>query len=239
MSAELAALSADATAINRMHQEICSQVKSALNKAIDLGGRLANIKSKLPHGQWLPWIKSHLEFSDQTARNYIKVWANRSSLNSKGVLNLADAYADVMPAKKKEPSGDWEGRCDLGAELESFIETMLHVSEMVHADFRKPFSREKDFLQIECAIRRDWWINPIHEVKEDFIFVVCTALNLCAANWMRQGIFPPKGKEDLYLYPDRDLKPIATSEQANDAHKNVTGMIEKMMPAVKQNSNNN
>jgi Protein of unknown function (DUF3102) len=48
--------------------------------AVKCGELLAKKKDSLSHGQWLPWVKRNLPFTDRTARRYIKVWHNRQTL---------------------------------------------------------------------------------------------------------------------------------------------------------------
>jgi len=79
--------------INARHRNILACRRTALEEAIRIGELLIANKKAVPHGAWLKWIDKNLEFSDQTARNYIRLYENRDDLKFKSVLNLADAYA--------------------------------------------------------------------------------------------------------------------------------------------------
>src|SRR5262249_11983764 len=61
-----------------------------------LGELLSAAKSRLPHGQWLPWLTNNVAFSDRTARNYMRIFENRAVLKSANVSDLGEAYQIVM-----------------------------------------------------------------------------------------------------------------------------------------------
>jgi hypothetical protein len=90
--------------IRQLQTEIEIAAKMTIDKVIDAGGKLSAIRAKLKHGQWLPFVR-HIGISDQTARNYIRVWEQRHTLKSQNILNLTDAYAATLPPKnaKSEP----------------------------------------------------------------------------------------------------------------------------------------
>src|SRR5258708_348920 len=82
-------LKQDADKINTLHRAIVGSVESA----IMIGQILTEIKNEvLQHGQWLPWVEANLEFTNQTAGNYMRVFENRDKLQSKGTLSLSAAY---------------------------------------------------------------------------------------------------------------------------------------------------
>ncbi|MGA2178864.1 MAG: DUF3102 domain-containing protein [Verrucomicrobiota bacterium] len=75
-----------------LHNEIITAARTSLEKAVRLGELLTDIKTSLKHGDWLLWMQKNLPFSDQTARNYIRIWEKRDDPKFKTVLNLTDAY---------------------------------------------------------------------------------------------------------------------------------------------------
>lgn len=91
-----------AQAITRLHNELYSLFDKGLDKAIQIGELLIQQKRALPHGEWIPWIQENLPFSDQTARNYIRLYLNRNELKSKNVLDLTTAYKALQQPKKTE-----------------------------------------------------------------------------------------------------------------------------------------
>ena len=48
--------------------------KLILNYAIEVGRRLCEVKSMLPHGQWGEYLRSEVEFSQSTANNFMKIF---------------------------------------------------------------------------------------------------------------------------------------------------------------------
>jgi hypothetical protein len=53
---------------------------------VEIGRLLIQCKQRLPHGAWLPWLDGEFRWTDQTARNFMRV-ADMAS-NSKRVLDL-------------------------------------------------------------------------------------------------------------------------------------------------------
>lgn len=41
---------------------------------LEIGKRLAEAKSQLSHGEWLPWLEEKVEFSERSAQQYIRLW---------------------------------------------------------------------------------------------------------------------------------------------------------------------
>src|SRR5258707_8227910 len=85
--------------INRLHGEVVKAAKTTLEKAIRIGELLDNIKSTLPYGSWLPWVRENLRFTDRTARNYMRLYEHRAQLKNGNVSDLAEAYATLTAAK--------------------------------------------------------------------------------------------------------------------------------------------
>jgi hypothetical protein len=86
--------------INALHNEILDLRETVFTKAVRIGELLVAKKKAVRHGDWLKGLKKNIAFSDQTARNYIRIYENRDDPKFKSVLNLTDAYA--LFAKKTE-----------------------------------------------------------------------------------------------------------------------------------------
>ena len=84
-----------------LHSEVVTAARTTLDKAIRIGELLTEQKASLKHGQWLPWMEANLPFSQQTASNYVRVFANRSKLPTVGNLELTDAYRLLADGKEK------------------------------------------------------------------------------------------------------------------------------------------
>lgn len=78
--------------IKQLHSEIISSARTTLDKAIRIGELLTEQRGKLKHGQWLPWVRENLPFSDQTARRYMGVYLHRDEIQHNVEFELTDAY---------------------------------------------------------------------------------------------------------------------------------------------------
>jgi hypothetical protein len=61
--------------------------KRVVGDIIEIGRRLTDAKELVGHGNWLPWLDREFGWSDQTARNFIRLY-DLSESKSKTVLNL-------------------------------------------------------------------------------------------------------------------------------------------------------
>lgn len=70
-----------ANKINELHKEaegIASAAKEQANKAVEIaiecGRLLLEQKKTVGHGNWIDWIKSNCDFSEDTAQNYMRLF---------------------------------------------------------------------------------------------------------------------------------------------------------------------
>jgi hypothetical protein len=70
-------LRATADRINVEHRACEGAGRKTIALAVEVGRLLGEVKSSLPHGAWLPWLKTHCEVSERSAQNYLRVFANR------------------------------------------------------------------------------------------------------------------------------------------------------------------
>jgi DUF3102 family protein len=82
----------EARQIVKLHDEILTAARSALTTAIRAGEILWSIKEKLEHGNWLPWLKASVPFSERTARNYVACYKRQDELNRQAIAGLTEAY---------------------------------------------------------------------------------------------------------------------------------------------------
>jgi hypothetical protein len=90
--------------IVRLHGEVFATAKTTLQKAIRIGELLSRVRSSRK-GKWLVWLKESVPFSDQTARNYVRVYEHRDDPKFKTVLNPSDAYALLCTPKSANLAG--------------------------------------------------------------------------------------------------------------------------------------
>ena len=53
--------------------EIIHLKQELARNIVDIGLRLIEAKSMLPHGEWLPWLEERVCFSEKSAQNYMRV----------------------------------------------------------------------------------------------------------------------------------------------------------------------
>lgn len=70
---------------------------------ITIGQRLIEAKEVLPHGAWLPWLTERVEYSERTARNFMRIareWTNRQALADLGAAKALALLA--LPPEERE-----------------------------------------------------------------------------------------------------------------------------------------
>ncbi len=68
-----------------------------LDKAIRIGELLQEQKAGLKHGEWLPWVKENLPFSERLARDYMRFYNKREELKTAKIADLDDARKYITP----------------------------------------------------------------------------------------------------------------------------------------------
>lgn len=81
--------------IERTTAEILILKEQTVQNIIEIGKRLIEVKNNLPYGEYLNWLEEKVDFSDRTARNYMKVattfkdWQPVANLGTRKLLALA------------------------------------------------------------------------------------------------------------------------------------------------------
>ena len=60
--------------------EILEAKRAGGEAILTIGRCLIEAKEQLPHVEWLPWLNGRVEFSERTARNFMRLareWSNR------------------------------------------------------------------------------------------------------------------------------------------------------------------
>ena len=82
--------------IETITAEILTLKQNAGDAIIGIGQRLIEAKEMLPHGAWLPWLEEQVEFSERTARNFMRLareWTNRQALAELGAAKALTLLA--------------------------------------------------------------------------------------------------------------------------------------------------
>jgi N6-adenosine-specific RNA methylase IME4 len=78
--------------------------KAVVADLVEIGRLLTECKARLSHGAWLPWLDREFNWSDQTARNFMNLYA--MAAKSKTVLNLdlplRDLYRLAAPSTPED-----------------------------------------------------------------------------------------------------------------------------------------
>lgn len=152
--------------ITTLHAENLNALRLTLDNAIEIGGLLAELKTETKHGEWLPWIKANLPFSERTARDYLRFYANREELKSANLADLTEARAYLSPpafvcgysrnniddGSEHEPA---ETDTETGA-LDSWTPTAMagRILEFVHT---AGYEAERACIALEWLLEEDRW----------------------------------------------------------------------------------
>jgi hypothetical protein len=85
-----------------LHNEIVSYLRMSVKKAIRIGELLSEQKACLQHGEFLPWIKANLSFTERTAQNYMRLYTQRDLLKNENVSYLAEGYRLFCAPKERD-----------------------------------------------------------------------------------------------------------------------------------------
>jgi hypothetical protein len=91
----------DIVEIRRLHDGVVSHALTALQMAIDAGGKLFDAKGKCKHGEWLPFLEK-VGINARTAQRYVKLYENRERLAfATDVSRITDAYQFLADASDR------------------------------------------------------------------------------------------------------------------------------------------
>lgn len=110
--------------INQLHQEIVGHVKTTIEKAIEIGKLLSELKEELPHGQYTKHVKDSFVFSVETARRYKRLYDNRAKLKTVSVTDLTEAYHLISSKSLDEHEENARETELLERELKILIDTI-------------------------------------------------------------------------------------------------------------------
>ena len=89
--------------IETITDEILDAKRTGGEAILTIGRCLIEAKDMLPHGEWLPWLSERVEFSERTARNFMRLareWTNRQTLADLGAAKALTLLA--LPAEERE-----------------------------------------------------------------------------------------------------------------------------------------
>lgn len=101
--AQTMAKPAEDRTIEAITGEILGAKRAGGEAILTIGRCLIEAKDMLPHGEWLPWLNERVEFSERTARNFMRLareWTNRQTLADLGASKALTLLA--LPAEERE-----------------------------------------------------------------------------------------------------------------------------------------
>lgn len=97
--------------LNRLHREIEGKLRSTVGDAIRAGEILSQVKERLKHGDFLPWIQANCKFSQKTAYRYLSLHDYRNKIVT--VTNLQEAYQQIESLEAVERRKEAERKAQL------------------------------------------------------------------------------------------------------------------------------
>ncbi len=88
---------------NHLHHEFLRHLASSFEIALRIGEILTRQKGKLAHGEFMPWVKSNLDFDHRSATRYMSVYKHREELRMDNVSNLTEAHKFIKRLTYPEP----------------------------------------------------------------------------------------------------------------------------------------
>jgi hypothetical protein len=86
-----------AVAIKRAHEAAEYSMRDSLSHARSAGVNLLEVKSRLRHGEWMPWVRTHCGISHSTTNLYMKIAKRWDTLgDSQQVVNLTLRQASQL-----------------------------------------------------------------------------------------------------------------------------------------------
>jgi hypothetical protein len=88
--------------INAEHQAAETALRAGLQHAKTAGDLLIEAKKHCRHGEWLPWLKANVRFSERTARRYVTIasqWEELTNRTHVTDLSYRDALAVLSSAE--------------------------------------------------------------------------------------------------------------------------------------------
>jgi hypothetical protein len=84
-------LEALAEKINALHGKVEVALRAGLEHARNAGELLLQVRDQCDHGEWLPWLRDHVQFSERTAQAYMRVarrWGELVEAKAQGLADL-------------------------------------------------------------------------------------------------------------------------------------------------------
>lgn len=92
--------------INAEHAAALEHGGKAITHALNVGELLLQAKEACRHGQWLPWLRKHVAFSDRTAQGYMRLAQRRDIRSSVADMSVRKALEYIATPRKQSFEDD-------------------------------------------------------------------------------------------------------------------------------------
>lgn len=153
--------------IETITSEILDAKRTGGEAILTIGKGLIEAKALLSHGEWLPWLEERVEFSERTARNFMRLardWTNRQTLADLGaskalqLLALPEAEREVFLGETHEVNGEEKSVIDMSArELAQAIkerDEALKAAELAKAE-QKAADEAREKMSADMAMANE------------------------------------------------------------------------------------
>ena len=103
-----------AAAINAEHAAALQHAGQAMSHALHVGELLLQSKEICKHGQWLPWLREHVSFSERTAQGYMRLLQRRDIRNGVADMSVRQALQYLATPRRSSFEDDlkaWMAAC--------------------------------------------------------------------------------------------------------------------------------
>ena len=115
-----------------------SHAVSAVDQAVIAGDALAAARSKLRHGQWLPWLAEHWRYSQRLAYQYIAVANLQRAANLEGLSSIREALQLIAEPEEPEETAAVGSDAGLGVAGPSKSSPLSESTEPAASKTKRP-----------------------------------------------------------------------------------------------------
>lgn len=133
--------------IDIITEEINFYKQQAGMAILEIGKRLAEAKSQLSHGEWLPWLEEKVEFSERSAQQYIRLWREYGKSATVADLGVRKALVLLaLPESEREEFAAENHAADMTAkELEEAVR-QRKIAELKADSVQRELDKQKGFV---------------------------------------------------------------------------------------------
>lgn len=138
--------------------------RSAVQHAINAGRYLTEVKSRLSHGEWLPWLAENFQFSRRTAHKFMELANGNSCSHLESTSSVAEALRIVKEGKRQEAEPEPE------PEVEVEPPGWFSVDEEADEDYAADdIAQDGEIVgEVEPAEGKEWFtLDEWSELSED------------------------------------------------------------------------